>query len=65
MEGDKNIVGKDVEHDKMNFVKLVGLEEAQKQAKKYSEQAIKALDIFGNKANELKALSSFLISRVN
>ncbi|KAA3613229.1 MAG: polyprenyl synthetase family protein [Calditrichaeota bacterium] len=63
--GETNVVGKDLEHDKMNFVMLVGKEEAEKQAKEYTEKALRALDIFGDKANELKALSDFLIKRVS
>lgn len=63
--GESTIVGKDVEHDKMNFVMLVGKEEAEKQAKEYTEKALKALDVFGKKADELRALSSFLINRVS
>jgi len=63
--GESNVVGKDVEHDKMNFVMLVGKEEAEKQAKEYTEKALQALNIFGETAKELKALSSFLINRVS
>lgn len=63
--GESNVVGKDLEHDKMNFVMLVGQKEAEKHAKQYTEKALKALDIFGDKGNELKAFSSFLIKRVS
>ncbi len=63
--GESKVVGKDVDHDKMNFVMLVGKEEAERQAKEYTEKALKALDIFAGKADELRALSGFLIKRVS
>jgi geranylgeranyl diphosphate synthase type II len=65
VEGNKDVVGKDVEHDKMNFVKLVGLENAKKKAKEYTETALNSLEIFGPKANELLEFTSFLIKRIN
>lgn len=61
--GDEKIVGKTLEHDKMNFVKLVGKKEARKYIKKYHEKAEKALSIFGEKADKLKAFSRYLIER--
>jgi geranylgeranyl diphosphate synthase type II len=63
--GDKKVVGKDIAHDKMNFVMLVGKEEAEKQAKQYTEKALKAIEIFGDKAYSLVALSEFLLKRVS
>lgn len=63
--GDKNIIGKEVEQDKMNFVKLVGIEEAKKQAKKYTEEALKGLTIFHEKASDLRSFTDFLINRIN
>lgn len=62
--GHKNIVGKDTASDKMNFVKLVGKEEAEKQAKIYSQKALTALKTFGEKAKELKQFTEFLESRL-
>jgi len=63
--GDKVTIGKETDQDKMNFVKLVGIEEAQKQAQKYTNDALNALKIFGDKAAELRAFSDFLINRIN
>jgi len=63
--GDKDIVGKDLSHDSMNYVKLVGKEEADKRAKDYTQKALSALDVFGEKAKELVAFSDFLINRIN
>ena len=65
VSGDKDVVGKDLSHDSMNYVKLVGIEEANKRAQQYTENALNALQIFGAKAEELKAFSAFLTSRVN
>ncbi len=62
--GEEKIVGKTVEHDKMNFVKLVGIEEAKKYLKEYHQKAEKALQMFGNKADGLKEFSQYLIERV-
>lgn len=64
VEGDKDIVGKDVEHDKMNFVKLVGLDNANKKAKEYTKAALSSLAIFGSKAEELIDFTNFLIKRI-
>jgi len=63
--GDKDVVGKDLSHDSMNYVKLVGKEEADKRAKDYTQKALSALDVFGEKAKELVAFSDFLINRIN
>ncbi len=62
--GNKNIVGKDLAHDKMNFVMLVGEEQAYKDAEKHTGIALEALDIFGDKSAELRALSDFLLKRI-
>jgi len=62
--GDEKVVGKNLGHDKVNFVKLVGREEAQMYIKKYHSDAEQALDIFGSKADTLKKFSAYLISRV-
>jgi geranylgeranyl diphosphate synthase, type II len=62
--GDKDVVGKDLSHDSMNYVKLVGEEEANKRAKEYTQNALNAIKIFGDKASELKAFSDFLINRI-
>lgn len=61
--GDEKIVGKNLKHDKMNFVRLVGMEEAQRYLKDYQQRAVQALDIFGGKASELKDFSQYLIER--
>ncbi len=65
VSGDKNIVGKDVTHDKMNFVKLVGLDESHRYAKEYTDKAMNALNVFGKKAENLKYFGTYLIKRIS
>jgi geranylgeranyl diphosphate synthase type II len=62
--GKEKVVGKTVAQDKMNFVKLVGADEAKKYLDEYHQRAVKALDVFGKKADGLKELSQYLIERV-
>lgn len=62
--GKEKIVGKTVAQDKMNFVRLVGADQAKKYLDEYHQRAIKALEIFGDKADGLKELSRYLIERV-
>lgn len=61
--GDEKIVGKNLQHDKWNFVKLVGKDKAEKYLKEYYDQAVKALQIFGEKADNLRKFSKYLIER--
>ncbi len=63
--GAKKIAGKNEEYEKLNFVKLVGEEQAQTYLKEYRQKAEEALAIFGNKADDLKAYTDYLISRAN
>ena len=62
--GEEKMVGKNLEHDRMNFVKLVGVEQAKKYLQEYHQKAEKALEVFGSKADGLKELSEYLIQRV-
>ncbi len=62
--GEEKVVGKNVAQDKMNFVKLVGMEEARKYLDEYHQKALKALEVFGSKADGLKEFSQYLIERV-
>lgn len=56
-------VGKDAEAGKATFVSLLGVEGARQRARMLSEQANAHLDVFGRKADTLRALSDFVISR--
>lgn len=62
--GNEKVVGKNLGHDKINFVKLVGKDEAQNYIKKYHSSAEQALDVFGSKAETLKKFSAYLIARI-
>lgn len=56
-------LGKDKEQDKLTFVSLYGLDKAKEIARKLIEEAKQALDGFGDKADNLKELADFIISR--
>ncbi|MHB2147459.1 polyprenyl synthetase family protein [Calditrichota bacterium LG25] len=62
--GEEKLVGKNIGQDRMNFVKLVGMEQARKYLAEYHQKAVKSLEIFGDKAAGLKELSDYLIQRV-
>jgi geranylgeranyl pyrophosphate synthase len=62
--GDVKVVGKDLEHDKMNFVKLVGMEKAREYLFDYQKRALEALTVFGERAGEITAFAEYLIHRV-
>lgn len=67
VEGDSESLGKNVGSDaannKMTFVTLFGVDGAKEQAKKYTEQAIKSLDAFGEKAEFMRHLAQYLLNR--
>jgi len=65
--GDENKLGKpigsDADNSKSTFVSLLGLDEAKLLALQYTETAISALSIFGDKAEQLKLLAEDLCYR--
>jgi len=63
--GNKKIVGNNDSLEKMNFVKLVGEQQAKQYLKEYQQKAEQALSVFGAKADELKSYSAYLISRAD
>ena len=67
--GDKDLLGKpigsDVSSQKNTYVSLMGLEKSEKLVKEYSDNAIKALGIFGEKAGFLTRLTEYLVNRKN
>jgi len=69
LEGDPKELGKATKKDhkagKATFVSLLGAERARAQAEILSEQAIKHLEIFGEKAGLLRDLAKFVINRQN
>ncbi|MBF7686819.1 polyprenyl synthetase family protein [Acinetobacter rathckeae] len=57
--------GKDVQVDKSTYPALMGLEPAQQYATQLHEQALSALEIFGNSVQDLHAITQFLWQRQN
>jgi farnesyl diphosphate synthase len=69
IEGDEKELGKATKKDaaagKATFVSLLGVERARDQAQILTDQAMKHLEIFGEKGNLLKDLAQFVIERRN
>ena len=67
VEGNQALVGKTLHKDeaqnKLTFVSLYGLQGAKDLAKKLTNEAIAALEMFGNKAANLINLAQFIIER--
>lgn len=67
IEGEQELVGKTLNKDaaqgKVTFVSLYGLENARRIAADLIRQAQNVLEIFGNKADNLKALAQYIIER--
>ena len=65
--GTKEVTGKSTNKDgaagKATFVSLLGVSEAQKRAQFLTGQAIRRLDMFGDKAAHLKAIADFVVKR--
>ena len=55
--------GKDRDNDKPNYPALLGLTNAKQKAQELHDEAIKSLEIFGQEANLLRALSLYIIQR--
>lgn len=55
--------GKDTAASKATYPSIVGLEKSKAIAKRLTQKAFAALDPFGNKAVELRALAQFLLQR--
>ena len=58
-------IGSDAEREKDTYVTLLGLEKAKEEAKKYTDDAMDAISIFGDKGNGLKKLAEDLLNRKN
>ncbi len=65
IEGNEAFSGHRLESDEMNYVKLVGPEEARRALNEYYNKAMQELEIFGEKADELKAFGKYLIDRTS
>jgi geranylgeranyl diphosphate synthase type II len=56
-------IGKDVTQNKVTYPRLYGIQESQKMAEKCVENAIKNIEIFGEKAYYLKLLAEYILKR--
>ncbi|MFN8721158.1 MAG: polyprenyl synthetase family protein [Rhodospirillales bacterium] len=56
-------VGRDAERGKATFVSLLGIERARDQARMLADQAARHLDIFGPRAELLRAVARFVVDR--
>lgn len=67
VEGEQELMGKTLQKDaaqgKITFVSLYGIETARQMAKEMALKAQEALDIFGHRADTLKALAQYIIDR--
>ena len=65
--GDESLLGKpilsDDKNNKSTYVSIVGIENAKEDVSFYSQKALKSLDFFGSKADDLRELTEFLINR--
>ena len=56
-------IGSDAKNEKSTYVSLFGLEEARKMADETTEEALRCLDIFGEKADALRELAKLMCHR--
>ena len=56
---------KDLDADKTTYPKLLGLEGAQKEARRLIDEAKEALEPFGDRAAPLLAIADYIIERKN
>ncbi len=56
-------IGSDEAENKNTYVKLLGLEKSRELVAEYSQKAVSALDVFGEKAEFLKWLADYLVNR--
>ncbi len=63
VKGDEKLVGKDLNKDKMNFVRLVGMNEAEKYAKSYIKTAKASMSVFKEKGKKIIEFGDYLINR--
>lgn len=56
-------IGSDAENNKTTYVTLLGLNTAMEKSKNLTDQAVSSLKIFGDKAEFLKELADYLVTR--
>lgn len=55
----------DAEHDKATYPKILGLEKSRSEAKRLTDEALAALKFFDTKADKLREIASYMLSRTN
>ncbi|WP_309714395.1 farnesyl diphosphate synthase [Armatimonas sp.] len=55
--------GSDLKHDKATYPKLVGLEESKRLARAAEQEALTALEIFGESAEPLREIARYIVER--
>ena len=55
--------GSDLKHDKATYPKLVGLEESKRLARAAEQEALAALEIFGECAEPLREIARYIVER--
>lgn len=55
--------GSDLKHDKATYPKLVGLDESKRLARAAEQEALKALEIFGETAEPLREIARYIVER--
>jgi len=67
--GDATVVGKAVGKDaaagKATLIGILGADQARIQAEMLADQAVKHLDLFGNKADSLREIADFVVNRTS
>lgn len=58
-------IGSDEKNNKTTYITLLGLDVAKEYSKKYTDEAIESLDIFGERADFLRELTLKLVERKN
>ncbi len=55
--------GADADNEKVTYVSLLGLEEARRRAQQHTQHALDALEVFGERAEDLRAMTRQMLSR--
>jgi len=55
--------GSDITNQKSTYTSILGLEQARSEAAALYQQSMQALDIFGDRANDLRTIAAFIIKR--
>lgn len=55
--------GSDLKHDKATYPKLVGLDESKRLARAAEQEALEALEIFGQSAEPLREIARYIVER--